>query len=228
MTIVTSSRKTSRTRDPERSQAAILLAARQEFVEHGFSGARTGEIAKRAGVPQGLLYHYFESKEALFGAVMNDALAPYFRATIDLLENPPGGDAGPPLLEAAIRMYFEFLAENPHVVRLMTWWTANQGWKTGPPMARDDLCEKPMILGAQRIREAQEAGLIRSELEPEHVIRLFLNLCMHWHMEWEHAAFDQGVDLQDEAAVTRLHETHLQHIVDVLLRGVLAPAPESR
>jgi AcrR family transcriptional regulator len=221
MTTRTSSPKGKelRTRDPERSRESILEAATLEFVAHGFSGARTAVIAKRAGVPQGLLYHYFENKEGLFGAVMNAALEPYFQATIDLLENPPDGP-GTRLLEAAIRMYFAFLADNPHVARLMAWWVANQGWQEGSPIAKEELCASPMELGKQRIREAQEAGRIRKDLEPEHVIRMFLHLCMHWHMVWGAVAFEDGIDPKNPRAVKKLHETHLEHITSMILFGV--------
>jgi AcrR family transcriptional regulator len=221
MTPRTSTRQTKepKTRDAEKSRAAILLAAREEFVAHGFSGARTGEIAKRAGVPQGLLYHYFDNKRALFSAVMNAALEPYFQATIDLLENPPEGP-GRELLEAAIRMYFAFLTDNPHVARLMAWWVADQGWQEGPPIAKEELCANPMDLGKKRIQEGQEAGLIRKDLDPEHVIRMFLHVCMHWHMVWGAVAIEDELDPQDEAVVEKLHQTHLDHIVSMILNGV--------
>lgn len=50
---------------PETRRAQIVDAARQAFVRNGFS-ARTKDIAADAGVNQGLVYHYFESKEELF------------------------------------------------------------------------------------------------------------------------------------------------------------------
>lgn len=44
----------------------ILIAAKKEFSEKGFSGARMGAISKRAGVNQALLHYYFENKEKLY------------------------------------------------------------------------------------------------------------------------------------------------------------------
>jgi AcrR family transcriptional regulator len=41
----------------------ILDAAVRVFAEHGYHGARVGDIAKDAGVAHGLLYHYFASKD---------------------------------------------------------------------------------------------------------------------------------------------------------------------
>lgn len=62
----------------ERSSAAadsakrrqILDGARQVFLAQGFDGASMGEIARAAGVSKGTLYVYFDSKEALFEALI--------------------------------------------------------------------------------------------------------------------------------------------------------------
>src|SRR4051794_40269549 len=48
----------------------ILEGARQVFLGHGFDGASMGEIAKAACVSKGTLYVYFDSKEALFEALI--------------------------------------------------------------------------------------------------------------------------------------------------------------
>ncbi|HEX8732487.1 MAG TPA: helix-turn-helix domain-containing protein [Ktedonobacterales bacterium] len=45
------------------------------FSEKGYRGASVRDIARAAGVTEGLLYHYFESKAALFRAVL-DQYAP--------------------------------------------------------------------------------------------------------------------------------------------------------
>ncbi|MEZ4220842.1 MAG: TetR/AcrR family transcriptional regulator [Polyangiaceae bacterium] len=60
-----------RGRPPERAdrRAEILSAALQCFVDKGFYGTAIPEIAKRAGVAAGTIYHYFDSKEALVNAL---------------------------------------------------------------------------------------------------------------------------------------------------------------
>lgn len=58
------------TRDPERTSAAILAAAIEEFSENGYGGARIDAIAARAGVNKRMLYHYFGDKEALYERVL--------------------------------------------------------------------------------------------------------------------------------------------------------------
>ena len=44
----------------------IMLAAKSEFAERGFAGARMGSIAKSAGVNQALIHYYFDNKENLY------------------------------------------------------------------------------------------------------------------------------------------------------------------
>ena len=51
------------------SDAQLLETARQVFVEHGF-GASTKEIARRAGVSEGVIYQRFLTKDELFFAAM--------------------------------------------------------------------------------------------------------------------------------------------------------------
>ena len=62
-----------RQRDADRSQGEILVAARGEFAEHGLGGARMDRIAERAGLNKRLIYYYFEDKEKLFQAVLEQA-----------------------------------------------------------------------------------------------------------------------------------------------------------
>lgn len=62
-----------RLRDADRSQATILAAARDEFAEFGLGGARMDRIAERAGLNKRLIYYYFEDKEKLFQAVLEQA-----------------------------------------------------------------------------------------------------------------------------------------------------------
>ena len=51
----------------------ILDAATLCFAELGYAAASNREIAQRAGVTSGSLYHYFDSKAALYRAALQDA-----------------------------------------------------------------------------------------------------------------------------------------------------------
>ncbi|MBC7709974.1 MAG: TetR family transcriptional regulator [Rhizobacter sp.] len=63
----------TRLRDADRSQAAILAAARAEFAEFGLGGARMDRIAARAELNKRLIYYYFSDKEQLFQSVLEQA-----------------------------------------------------------------------------------------------------------------------------------------------------------
>lgn len=52
----------------------IILAAKSEFAERGFDGARMGSIAKSAGVNQALIHYYFGSKEKLYIEILERTL----------------------------------------------------------------------------------------------------------------------------------------------------------
>ena len=203
-----------RTRDPERSRRQILDAARDEFVEHGVAGARTSRIAKAADVPQGLLYHYFENKERLFDAVMEDAMAPYFDGLMNMLKAADRPEKG--LLERSVRQYFHFLAANVHVTRLYAWWMADKLWSGEPLTDKAGHSEAVQLLGAQRIREGQEAGHIRPDLEPVFVIKSFIDLCMMWHMTRGQKPMSSAPELASPA----MDDAYLEHLVTVFMHGV--------
>lgn len=52
------------------TRAALLAAARDLFAEQGFVATGREQIAERAGVTRGALYHHFGSKEQLFRTVV--------------------------------------------------------------------------------------------------------------------------------------------------------------
>ena len=58
----------------------IVAAALHVFAEKGFAGARTEEIAARAGLSKGAHYLYFPTKQDLFAAVVQNAVLPNIEA----------------------------------------------------------------------------------------------------------------------------------------------------
>ncbi len=68
----------------------ILDAAIRVFAEHGYHGARVGDIAEVAGVAHGLLYHYFASKDEVLRTIFVEnwgELIGRFRAVEDADES---------------------------------------------------------------------------------------------------------------------------------------------
>jgi AcrR family transcriptional regulator len=62
-----------RTEDPEVRRAQILRAAEACFCDGGFHPTTMAEIAARAGLSVGLIYQFFESKEALIEGIVTAA-----------------------------------------------------------------------------------------------------------------------------------------------------------
>lgn len=71
---------TRRQRRKEARPAELAAAALALFVEKGFAATRLDDVAARAGVSKGTLYLYFDSKEALFRAVIEESVLPLIDA----------------------------------------------------------------------------------------------------------------------------------------------------
>jgi TetR/AcrR family transcriptional regulator len=101
---------------PEESRAAILQAAVHEFAREGVAGARTDAIAKAAGVNKALLYYYFEDKEALYQAVLDEVFSGVRAAIHEAIAQPL-----PPRerLKAYVCAHFDYIASNPLYPRIV-------------------------------------------------------------------------------------------------------------
>jgi TetR/AcrR family transcriptional regulator len=95
---------------PEESRAAILQAAVREFSREGIAGARTDSIARAARVNKALLYYYFEDKEALYGAVIDQVFGGLTANVHEVL-----GRQLPPRekILAYVGAHFDYVASNP-------------------------------------------------------------------------------------------------------------------
>ncbi|MBU6452894.1 MAG: TetR/AcrR family transcriptional regulator [Cyanobacteria bacterium REEB67] len=74
-------------------RAAILTAARSIFIKQGYATSKMSDIAVEAGVAQGTLYLYYESKEALAAAIGEDffaRLTAQFEANVRAIDDPEG------------------------------------------------------------------------------------------------------------------------------------------
>jgi len=68
---------------------AILAAARAVFAAKGLGASRVSDIAAEARISQGLVYHYFPNKEALFTEIVEGALRE-FAALAEATRRGPG------------------------------------------------------------------------------------------------------------------------------------------
>ncbi len=108
--------KAPRTARGERTLRKILDAARDEFGERGFGETSIVGITQRAGVALGTFYTYFDSKEAVFGAVVRDMsaqvrdhVAPAFKGATDALDGE----------RRALESFLNFAREHRDVYRII-------------------------------------------------------------------------------------------------------------
>jgi AcrR family transcriptional regulator len=108
--------KAPRTARGERTLRKILDAAVEEFGERGFSEGSIVGITQRARVALGTFYTYFDSKEAVFKALVNDMsakvrdhVAPVLKAAADTLD----GEG------KALESYLEFARAHKQVYRII-------------------------------------------------------------------------------------------------------------
>ena len=69
------------------TEEKIKLAAGKIFMEKGFAGARTRDIAEEAGINLALLNYYFRSKENLYNIVIMDKLKLFFDVVINIVSD---------------------------------------------------------------------------------------------------------------------------------------------
>src|SRR6266481_1790378 len=102
-------------KNPETARR-ILVAAEQQFAAHGMAGARTDEIAAAAHANKAMLYYYFENKQRLHRAVLENI----FNQLRQVVYAPQARKATS--RERLIRWvngYFDFLATHPNYPRLV-------------------------------------------------------------------------------------------------------------
>jgi TetR/AcrR family fatty acid metabolism transcriptional regulator len=80
-------------RDPasfEAKRRAILKAATRVFARKGFVGTRVGDIAREAGIAYGLIYHYFDNKDAILHSLFAESWGLSIKVVQDI--DAQGGD----------------------------------------------------------------------------------------------------------------------------------------
>lgn len=127
------------------TRGALLSVARELFTERGYAATSTTEIADRAGVTRGALYHHFAAKDDLFRAVFEELEA-----------------------EVAERVAREALAGGDPVEQLRLGCRAFLDVCLDPAVQRIVLLEGPAVLGWETWQEIEERygyGLVATGVE---------------------------------------------------------------
>ncbi len=168
----------------------LLEAGVQTFSKSGFNGCSVQDITEAAGVPKGSFYNHFESKEALAAAALAHCWA---EGTCDRMKTLTEPGIAP---RERLRRYFEQVNAE----------LAGLGYTCGCLFGNmaAELSDQSPIIAAELsaifaswsrqvgdcIREAQKAGDIQSEMDPDLLATFVLNA-------WEGAVLRARIEKAD-------------------------------
>ncbi|WP_066174550.1 TetR/AcrR family transcriptional regulator [Bacillus marinisedimentorum] len=154
-------------RNAERTRRKILDAAREEFFEKGYSGARIESVAKRAGLNKQLIYHYFKGKDHLINETIDDFATSLPSGNLILPANP---------VEIAEFRY------NVNVEHLMDFlkFTAWEAVDNVPENSNGEERRKKVLQSyVEDMRSKQEMGLVPDELDPALITLMISSLTVY-------------------------------------------------
>jgi TetR/AcrR family transcriptional regulator, fatty acid metabolism regulator protein len=149
---------TDRSIAPGDKRKLILDAAIRVFADHGYHGARVGDIAEDAGVAHGLLYHYFASKDDVLRTIFLEnwgALIARFRA-VEASEEP-----APQKLEGIAKILLRTWRNDPALVTVMVREVA----RSQQLQDRVDEVREAFAIVQRVIEEGQASGHFRRDLD---------------------------------------------------------------
>jgi TetR/AcrR family transcriptional regulator len=164
----------------DRSQAAtyrrILSVATKEFSARGFDGARVDEIVRRSKVSKNLVYHYFDSKEKLFIAVLESAY-----------ENMHANTAWPSDFSSAtdgirqlIRAIFHYWNDSPEFIGLLN----SENFHKGRHLKKTKMVKagySNLFATIKRLLdEGHKRGHFRGGVDPVELYISISSLCYHF------------------------------------------------
>ncbi len=101
-----------RRREPGEKQAQLILAARDLFISGGYDQTTTVQIARHAGVSEGILFHHFGSKKGLFARIAED-----YATELAAAMQVPAADGI--TITSIVRNIFAFMLEHHVLDRLI-------------------------------------------------------------------------------------------------------------
>jgi AcrR family transcriptional regulator len=136
----------------------ILDAAIRVFAQHGFHGARVGDIAEDAGVAHGLLYHYFASKDDVLRTIFVENWGELI-ARFRLVE--AAAEPAPEKLEGIAKILLRTWRNDPALVTVMVREVA----RSQQLQAQVEDVREAFAIVQRVIEEGQAAGAFRKELD---------------------------------------------------------------
>lgn len=208
----------ARPREGEETRGAatrqtLLQAARAAFAERGLEGARVDDIARRAGVNKQLVYHYFDSKEGLYTAVLDEVYHEIRQREQELdLSRFPAEQA----IRTLVEFSFDYLAQNPDFVSLI----ADENVHAGRHVSDDGKAvqvNRPIIeLLDATLRRGVDEGVFRRGLDPLHVYLSIAGASFFYFSNKHTLGRIFGRSMDTEAAIAERRA----HLVDFMLNAI--------
>ena len=205
-----------RTRNAGRTKAEILRAARDEFCEQGFNGARVDSIAARAKANKRLLYHYFGNKEALYEAVLLDAYQEIRQGEREL---SLGQHAPVEAMDRLVRFTFRHFLANPWFPRLL----AVENLQNARFLKRiKDIpaLHSPLVAALRDILErGNKTGIFRTDVDPMQLYISIAGLGYFYVSNMKTLSVIFGRDLSQFALIQEREAQAVQMVLDYLRAG---------
>lgn len=152
-------RQASRARREEQKESlrkTILDAAGELFLEHGYEGFSMRRVAERIGYSATTIYRYYEDKDDLLFAVVNEGFSEFARQLTEAAESVKN-----PLkrLEALGHAYIRFGLNNPVYYQMMFMQRADLLFESRKEQTRP-MIESFDVL-QRSVRAAMDAGVMR-------------------------------------------------------------------
>jgi TetR/AcrR family transcriptional regulator len=198
-----------------RTRAEIVTAAQRHFAERGFEAARLDDIADEVGIRRAAIFYHFGDKQELYAAVLDEVFH-------DLAEALPTGGSATERLEAAMTGWIDFVAERPHVARLVMREAANAQPGQASPFTQAGRATGDWFRGV--IDEGIASGEFAPRIEPYRFMSLMSAVIMLHPATMAWLTLDVPVDPWSRAEL----EKHKREIVIVAraMLGIDAPSDE--
>ena len=193
----------------------LLDSALFLFAERGYSGVAVDEVVSRAGVNKRMVYHYFGSKEGIYGEVLRMVFEQLEQIEEALFLREEAAEDPEAAMRETVFAYFSFLQKNPSFVRLLLWENLNEGRHL--KMLERPVTKSHMLAHLTRLLKAgAAAGRFRKGLEPRAVLASLIGLCLIYFSNRHTLSTTLGVDL----ASKKYLRGAAAHSCEILLHGI--------
>lgn len=158
---------------------AILDSAVRTFAEHGFFASRTRDIAASAGVAEGTIYLYFESKDDLLLTAFREKVREFVDSARSVLDSSL---PFPDRLARFIEMQFRNIEENPALATVLLMETRQSSKFYGEPV-RDVLRRYASAID-ELLQSGLEQGQLRSDLDIPLARRILVGALEEIELDW--------------------------------------------